>query len=170
MTRTYDHQPDPKLDLVFERYVDVPRGLVWEAWTKPDLLKQWFCPKPWQTVECEIDLRPGGLFKTVVHGPEGERLTNLGCYLEAIDNEKLVWTNALVEGFRPAGEGELNGGCGVGRFVCVLTLEPKGKGTAYKAILLHNDEATRNRHEEIGFHDGWGAAYEQMVELLKRRA
>ena len=169
MKRSHDHQPDPKLDLVFERYVDVPREWVWDAWTRPDLLMQWFCPKPWQTIECQIDLRPGGLFRTVMHGPEGERLENLGCYLETIDHEKLVWTNALKKGFRPAGEADLKSGCGVGFFVCVLTFETKGKGTAYKAVLLHSDEATRKHHEEVGFRDGWGAAYEQMVELLKKR-
>lgn len=169
MIRSHDHQPDPKLDLVFERYVDVPRELVWQAWTQPELLKQWFCPKPYYVDECEIDLRPGGMFRTRMRGPEGESFDNVGCYLEAIENDKLVWTNALQAGFRPVGDDQLKSGCGVGRFVCVLTFEPKGKGTLYKAILLHNDEASRNHHKEVGFDDGWGAAYEQMVELLKNR-
>ena len=55
---------DPKLDLVLERVVDVPVHLVWKAWTEPEHLKPWFCPKPWYVSECEIDLRPGGMLRT----------------------------------------------------------------------------------------------------------
>ena len=61
MTRSITHQPDPKLDLVLERIVEVPRELVWMAWTTPEHLKKWFTPVPWTTVDCEIDLRPGGI-------------------------------------------------------------------------------------------------------------
>lgn len=89
------HQPDPQLDLVFERIADVPNELIWTAWTTPENLKQWFTPKPWKTVDCEIDLRPGVIFRTVMLSPEGQEFPNLGCYLEVIPNEKLVWTNAL---------------------------------------------------------------------------
>ena len=51
------------LDLVLERVVDVPAHLIWKAWTEPEELKPWFCPKPWRTTEAEIDLRPGGIFR-----------------------------------------------------------------------------------------------------------
>ena len=64
MTRANLFSVDPKLDLVLERYVDVPCERVWAAWTQPEHIKKWFTPAPWQTVECEIDLRPGGLFRT----------------------------------------------------------------------------------------------------------
>ena len=53
-------QTNPKLDLILERVVDVPREIVWAAWTKPEHIKKWFTPAPWKTVDCEIDLRPGG--------------------------------------------------------------------------------------------------------------
>ena len=101
MTHSRLPQPDPKLDLVLERVVPVPRERVWSAWTTPEHVKQWFTPAPWTTVDCEIDLRPGGIFRTVMRSPEGEEFPNLGCYLEIIPNEKLVWTNALAPGFRP---------------------------------------------------------------------
>jgi uncharacterized protein YndB with AHSA1/START domain len=65
------HQPDPQLDLIFERIVDVAPALVWAAWTTPEHLKHWFTPAPWKTIDCEIDLRPGGLFRTVMCSPEG---------------------------------------------------------------------------------------------------
>ena len=72
MTRSIIHQPNPKLDLVLERIVDVPRELVWMAWTAPEHLKKWFTPVPWTTVDCEIDLRPRGIFHTVMRSPEGQ--------------------------------------------------------------------------------------------------
>jgi hypothetical protein len=71
MTRLI-HQPDPLLDLVFERIVDVPQELVWAAWTTPEHLTHWFTPVPWKTVDCKIDLRPGGIFRTVMRSPEGK--------------------------------------------------------------------------------------------------
>ena len=58
------YQPDSKLDLNFTRVVDVPPAMVWRAWTEPELLMPWFCPVPWKTIDCEIDLRPGGIFRT----------------------------------------------------------------------------------------------------------
>jgi uncharacterized protein YndB with AHSA1/START domain len=101
MTPTY-YTPNPTLDLVLERVVPVAPERVWRAWTDPEKLKQWFCPRPWRTVECQIDLRPGGLFRTVMQSPEGEAMEpNTGCYLEVVPNELLVWTGALEPGFRP---------------------------------------------------------------------
>src|SRR5216683_4903223 len=73
---------NPKLDLVLERVVDVSRERVWAAWTKPGHIKKWFTPAPWTTVACEIDLRPGGIFQTVMRSPEGENFPTAGCYLE----------------------------------------------------------------------------------------
>jgi len=93
---------DSKLDLSFERFVDEPKELIWRAWTHPQHLKPWFCPLPWTTIDCEIDLRPGGLFRTVMQSPEGQEFPNIGCYLEVVENERLVWTNALLPNFRPA--------------------------------------------------------------------
>ena len=69
-------QPDPRLDLVFERIVDVPQELVWKAWTTPEHLKTLVYPSPWKTIDCEIDLRPGGLFRTVMRSPEGQEFPN----------------------------------------------------------------------------------------------
>src|SRR5262245_39079204 len=93
---------DPKLDLVLERVVDVPPSLVWACWTMPKHIKKWFTPAPWKTVECKVDLQPGGTFYTVFEGPEGQRIPNAGCFLEIVKNERLVWTNALLAGYRPA--------------------------------------------------------------------
>jgi uncharacterized protein YndB with AHSA1/START domain len=156
MTAWADRDLDPELDLVLERVIDVPRELVWAAWTRPEHVKRWFTPAPWKTVECEIDLRPGGSFRTVMRGPTGDESPNVGCYLEIVENEKLVFTDALLPGFRPSGTPFFTG---------VIRLEPEGEGTRYIAIAKHGSGAARKQHEEMGFHEGWGKALDQLVEL-----
>lgn len=151
---------DPELDLVLERVVDVPPELVWEAWTRPEHLREWFVPKPWTLAECEVDLRPGGIFRTVMKSPEGETHPGVGCFLEIVPRERLVWTAALLPGFRPAADPDLS-------FTAVITFEPEGEGTRYTAVAIHRDPEGRKQHEEMGFHDGWGAALDQLVEHVK---
>jgi uncharacterized protein YndB with AHSA1/START domain len=162
------HRPDPRLDLVFERSVDVAPELVWKAWTVPEQLKKWFTPAPWTTVDCEIDLRPGGIFRTTMRSPEGRDFPNLGCYLEVIPSRKLVWTNTLLPGYRPAMAIAANAAdCDRFPFTAVISLEAHGNATRYCALVIHGDEAGRKRHEAMGFHEGWGAAFGQLVALVK---
>lgn len=168
MTRPLIYVPDPTLDLVFERIVDVPKELVWLAWTTPEYLVQWFTPAPWKTVDCEIDLRPGGIFRTTMRSPEGEEFPNAGCYLEVIEGERLVWTDALEPGFRPTRRTTDDAaGCGITAFTAVISLETHGEGTKYTALAMHKSEEERKSHEAMGFHDGWGKAFEQLVELIR---
>ena len=63
-------QDDPN-DLVISRLLRAPRSALWRAWTEPELLKQWWCPKPWTTEVRAFDLRPGGAFHTFMQGPDG---------------------------------------------------------------------------------------------------
>lgn len=147
-------QPDPRLDLVLERVVDVPPELVWRAWTEPQHIMKWFAPKPWTTVDCEIDLRPGGIFRSVMRSPEGQEFPNVGCVLEVAKGEKLVFTDTLLPGYRPAPNPF---------FTAVVLIEPSGKGTKYTAIAIHGDEAAKKKHEEMGFQVGWGTCLDQMV-------
>ncbi len=151
-------KPDPQLDLVLERTIDVPPELVWKAWTEPEHIKRWFAPAPWTTVDCEIDLRPGGMFRTTMRSPEGQDFPGAGCFLEIIPGKRIVWTDALLPGYRPAPEPF---------FTAVVQIEPEGKGTKYTAIAIHRDPDARKKHEEMGFHTGWGAALDQLVALMK---
>lgn len=159
MTKTKNYQPDPKLDLVFERIIDIPIELVWQAWTKPEHVTHWFTPAPWQTISCEIDLRPGGAFRTVMRSPDGEDRPNAGCYLEIVPMEKLVFTDALLPGFRPSKEPF---------FTAMILLETVPTGTKYKAIAIHADEETARAHEKMGFEKGWGQALNQLVAHMKK--
>jgi uncharacterized protein YndB with AHSA1/START domain len=156
-------KPDPRLDLLLERVVDVPPDLVWAAWTRPEHIKKWFTSAPWTTVDCEIDLRPGGIFRTVMRSPEGQEFPNAGCFLEIVKNRRLVWTCALAPGYRPSRRppDDL-------AFTAIIALEPQGSGTKYSALVMHGDEEGCKRHEEMGFHDGWGKALDQLVAHAKK--
>ena len=155
-----EHAIDPSLDLVLEREVDVAPHLVWAAWTTPEHLKKWFAPTPYETVECEIDLRPGGIFRAVMRSPEGEMIDEgAGCVLEVVENRRLVWTAAMGPGFRPVAI-DLP-------FTAIISMEAAGSGTRYRAVAVHGSTETRTRHEEMGFHQGWGAALDQLVKVVR---
>jgi uncharacterized protein YndB with AHSA1/START domain len=81
-----------------------------------------------------------------------------GCILEVVEGKRLVWTDALAPGFRPAGDGFFTG---------VLTLTPEGGGTRYRAVAMHGDPETKAEHEEMGFLEGWGTCLDQLVEVVK---
>jgi uncharacterized protein YndB with AHSA1/START domain len=163
-------QINPELDLVLERVIDVPCELVWKAWTTPELLMPWFCPLPWKTVECEIDLRIGGNFYTVFQTPEGQRFPNTGCYLELVKNEKLTWTNALEPGFRPVKLPEASPGHECAEFLMTATimLAPHANGTKYTALVQHANVEARIAHAKMGFHEGWGTCADQLVAFIKK--
>lgn len=154
---------NPELDLVLERTVDVAPELVWKAWTTPELIVRWFAPKPWSTSSCEIDLQPGGRFHTVMRSPEGEEFPNDGCILVVEEGSTLVFTSALGPGFRPqvAEDGF--------PFTAVVRIAPDGAGTRYTATAIHADASARKQHEDMGFAEGWGAALDQLVDVVKSR-
>ena len=151
--------PDPNLDLVLQREIDIPPHLVYEMWTKPEHVVKYFVPAPWTITECEIDLRPGGMFRSVMRSPEGTEYPNMGCFLEIVPNERLVCTDALLPGYRPSKEPFMT---------AIITMEPRGNGgTLYTATAIHRDEEQRRKHEEMGFHHGWGIVLDQLVAYAK---
>jgi uncharacterized protein YndB with AHSA1/START domain len=161
---------DPALDLKLERYVNVPPEKVWAAWTDPDHVVHWFTPAPWKTVSCDIDLRPGGAFRTVMRSPEGQDFPNAGCYLEIVPQRRLVWTSALQPGYRPATVTITPGHeCAELLMTAVISIERKGTGTLYTALALHPDAASSRRHAEMGFEEGWGKALDQLVAYMSGR-
>ena len=149
---------NPALDLELHRDIDVAAETLWACWTQPGLIERWFCPVPWRATDVEVDLRPGGRFNSVIRGPEGEEMPGRGCYLEVVQHRRLVWTDALTEGFRPAASSFMTG---------IISFAPITGGTRYHALVLHADEAARERHLAMGFEDGWGAATDQLVALAR---
>ena len=159
-----------KNDLVLERTLNAPRDLVWKAWTDPNLLKQWFAPKPYEISELEMDLKPGGIFRIRMVGPDGFDTGhgNAGCVLEVVEREKLVWTSALGPQYRPAEMGE---GCESFQMTVVMTVADAGDGkTLYRAVALHRNAADRDVHAQMGFDEGWGKCAGQLEELAQSLA
>ncbi len=145
-------------ELVLTRLIDAPREKLFRAWTDPDLLKQWFAPKPYTTPVAELDVRPGGANYIVMRSPEGQDLPNRGVYLEVVENEKLVFTDAFTSAWVPSEK----------PFMTVtLTFEDEGGQTRYTARVLHWTEEDRKAHEEMGFHQGWGQCADQLADLVK---
>ena len=100
------------------------------------------------------------MFRTVMCGPDGERNEGSGCVLEAVENERFVWTNALESGYRPVGssEGFL--------FTAIIEFTPSDRGTRYRATVRHATDADAAQHAEMGFEAGWGGALDQLVALF----
>lgn len=148
-------------ELVLVRETDVPRERLYAGWTDPELLVQWFTPKPWKTVACELDLRVGGTCKTTMRSPEGADFPNVGVYLEIVPNEKLVFTDAYLAGWEPNPNKF---------FTAVLTFEtlPNGK-SRYTARAMHWTTEAKEQHAAMGFMEGWGAAFDQLVELVGKK-
>jgi uncharacterized protein YndB with AHSA1/START domain len=167
-----DRSRSNRLDLTIKRTIDAPRALIWKVWTDPEHVKKWWAPAPWTTSECQMDLRPGGIFRTVMRSPEGQEFPHVGCILELVENEKMVMTNALEPGFRPAPD--LPAGttaaedCVTIPFTSILMLEERGGKTEYSVVVMHKDEAGRKRHEGMGFHEGWNQCLDQLIALVDR--
>jgi uncharacterized protein YndB with AHSA1/START domain len=156
-----------KLDLVLERTIDAPVDLVWKAYTDAEHLKRGFAPRPYEITECDLDLKPGGVFRIRMMGPDGFDTGHgtPGCVLEVVEGKKLAWTSALGPGYRPNESGE---GCDSFPMTAVITFQDLGNGkTAYKAVSLHKNEADREAHEKMGFHEGWGTVAGQLEEYAQ---
>lgn len=141
-------------DLVISRLLKAPRAALWRAWTEPDRLKEWWCPKPWVTEVRAFDLRPGGAFHTFMSGPDGGTSDNPGCFLEIVPGERIVSTSMLLAGWRPATPWM--------PMTAVITFADEAGGTRYTATAMHPDAATRDRHAQMGFHEGWNLCIDQL--------
>ena len=151
---------DPALDLTFSRLIKAPRQKIWAAWTEPRLLEQWFVPAPSRCRVVTLELRPGGGFVTEFSEQgDGHYVPHInGCILAAEAPGRLVFTDALTGGWRPSGQPFMT---------AVVTLREHAQGTDYAAHVLHQDAAVRQRHLDMGFHDGWGAVSEQLARLVE---
>lgn len=151
-------EPRDARELAIGRLIDVPAEKLYRCWTDAALIPKWFCPKPWVAHVLEMDVRPGGVQRLEMRGPDGEGHPSGGVYLELVPGRKLVFTSAFSGGWRP-NPNEL-------MFVGEVTFEPQADGrTLYVARAGHWDAETARRHAEMGFHEGWGLCAEQMAEL-----
>jgi len=160
MTTPAEAVPTSDRELVLTRTIDAPRAKLFRAWTDPELLKQWFAPLPYTTPVAELDVRPGGANLVVMRSPEGNDMPNRGVYLEVVENERLVFTDAYTKAWEPSAKPFMT---------VILTFEDIGGGkTRYTARVLHWSVADREAHEKMGFHVGWGMCTDQLAALVAK--
>lgn len=158
MATTPEAAPTSDRELVLTRIIDAPREKVFQAWTDPELLKQWVAPQPFTTPVAELDVRPGGASLIVMRDPQGNEYPNRGIYLEVVENERLVFTDAYTRAWEPSEKPFMT---------VILTFEDQGGKTKYTARALHWTVADREAHEQMGFHEGWGQCAAQLEAVVK---
>lgn len=150
---------NPALDLTISRLIKAPRAAIWRAWTDPRRFEQWWLPAPAKCRVAEMDLRPGGALVTEMSEDGGPFAPHLsGCFL-ALENEaRIVFTNALVGGWRPAERGFMT---------AIITLGEHPQGVEYAAQVMHRNAADRDNHQQMGFEEGWGTCIAQLAALVE---
>ena len=159
MTATAEAVPTSDRELVLTRIIDAPREKLFRAWTDPALLKQWFAPLPYTTPVAELDVRPGGANLIVMRDKQGNEFPNRGVYLEIVENERLVFTDAYSEAWQPSQKPFMT---------VIVTFAAEGGKTRYTARVRHWTVADRETHEKMGFHAGWGQCADQLTALVAK--
>jgi uncharacterized protein YndB with AHSA1/START domain len=140
-------------EIVMTRVFNAPRRLVFDAWTRPELVARWFGPRGWTMPVCEIDLRPGGGYRYVLRGPDGLEMGMQGVYRAIERPDRLVCTEVFDDW--PDTE-TLN--------TAVLT-EQDGK-TTWTATILYPSTAARDAVIQSGMAQGAGESMDRLAELL----
>jgi uncharacterized protein YndB with AHSA1/START domain len=152
---------NPDLDLSIERVIRAPRKVVWDAWTDPASLAQWWIPAPAVCRVDRLEVRPGGAFITrmsddgVTFAPQVD-----ACFLRVDDFERIVFTNAVDSGWRPANPDPVS-------MTAEVTLHDHADGTDYRIVVRHGNRAARDRHAELGFAEGWGTVANQLARFAE---
>lgn len=142
-------------ELVLTPILDAPRDKVFKAWTDPELLEQWFAPLPWTTPVA--DVRPGGASLIVMRDPDGHEFPIRGVYVEVVENERLVFTDAYTTAWELSDKPFMT---------VILTFEDEAGKTRYTARVRHWTVADREAHEKMGFHGGWALCTDQLAALV----
>jgi uncharacterized protein YndB with AHSA1/START domain len=152
---------DPALDLRIERLIHAPRARVWKAWTDPRDFCRWWLPQPTQCRVERLDVEPGGAFVTSMSDDGVNFVPHVdACFVVVEPGERIVWTNALDSRWRPADPAPV-------AMTAEITFGEHPDGTDFRAVVRHGDAASRARHEQLGFADGWGTVIRQLAVLTE---
>ncbi len=150
-----------KTELTISRIINAPPSTVWKAWSKPEHLAKWWIPAPIECKVVKLDLRPGGGFETLMREGDGAFQPHVeACFLDIVPAQRMVWTTTLAEGWQPI-EPWL-------ALTAIITLKAEGNATRYSARVLHKTPADSRKHEELGFHEGWGTTIDQLSAFAER--
>lgn len=154
---TNPDQTSKSRELLLVRTIDSPPEKLFRAWTEPELLMQWFNPRPWTVSVAQTDLRIGGSSLIIMHNPEGAKFPNQGVYLEVVKNERIVFIDAYTKVWDPSEKPFMT---------AITTFEAMGDKTKYTARVLHWSVAVWEEHEKMVFHQGWSQATDQLAALV----
>ncbi|MER7127301.1 SRPBCC family protein [Micrococcus luteus] len=140
-------------ELVLSRAFAAPRTLVFEAFTRPELLRRWYGARGWQLVVCEVDLRPGGVWRFVSQGPDGAEMGHGGVYLDVEAPGRLVQT-------------ETYDGWDAGAALVTTAFEEREGRTAMTATVRYPSREARDSVLRTPMERGAGEAYDRLAELL----
>jgi uncharacterized protein YndB with AHSA1/START domain len=144
-------------EIVIGRSFDAPRSLVFEAMTRPELLKRWLLGPPgWAMVECESDLVVGGSFRHVWHRDDGMAMAMHGVYREILPPERIVRTETFEFGCE-AQSGE--------QLVTFILTEMDGT-TELKLTVVYPSQEARDAAIASGMERGVAASYDRLAEML----
>ena len=143
-------------EFVLTRVFDAPRELVWEAWTDPKHVVHWWGPRGFTTTIEKMDVRPGGVWKHVMHGPDGADYPNSSVFKEVVKPERIVYSHG----------GRKQGGPGV-HFVATWTFEALGDKTKVTLYALFPSAADRDHVvKEYNAIEGGKQTLERFAEYL----
>jgi uncharacterized protein YndB with AHSA1/START domain len=142
-------------EVVMTRVFDAPRRLVFDALTKPELVKQWLLGPPgWSMPVCEIDLQVGGAYRYVWRNVNGKEMAMGGIYREIVPQERLVCTELFDEAWYP------------GESLVTSTLAEQGGMTTLTSSILYVSQEARDTVLKSGMERGVAASYDRLAELL----
>jgi uncharacterized protein YndB with AHSA1/START domain len=142
-------------EIVMTRVFDAPRRLVFDAFTKPELVKQWLLGPPgWTMPVCEIDLRVGGAYRYVWRHADGKEMGMGGIYREIVPQERLVCTELFDQAWYP------------GESLTTTTLAEQDGRTTVTTTMLYVSQEARDAVLKSGMERGVAASYDQLAELL----
>ena len=139
-------------EVVLTRVFGAPRRMVWDAFTKPELLKRWFGPRGWTLDICEVDLRVGGGFRFMLCGPDGARMGMRGVYREIVPPDRSVHMESFDD---YPGESQVSS----------VFVEKDGK-TTFTATVLYYSKEVRDAVIQSGMEHGAAECYDRLAELL----
>lgn len=152
---------DSTLDLTLQRVIRAPRSAVWRAWTEPERLQRWWVPAPTVARIDRLDVKPGGAFVTSMSDDGQAFVPHTDSIFLVIEPEsRLVFTNAINSAWRPAAPAPVP-------MTAEVVLVDHPAGTDYRVVVRHGNPAERDRHEELGFFDGWGSVTAALASLVE---
>lgn len=147
-----------KSELTISRLIKAPRSAIWMAWSEPKHFAKWWIPEPMKCRVVQMDMRAGGGFETEMSEDDGDFQPHVkGCFLDIVPQERIVFTTVLTDGWQPF-EPWL-------ALTAIMTMKDEDNATRYTARVLHRCGEDSRKHEEMGFHEGWGTCIDQLAKL-----